>query len=84
MNVEEQAEKYCQNLNREKVYREAAKDLEGYWVSEDDRIIHEGITEVNTDAISAKRFAFMKEKHDVEPKQFVMMVLDKARVVPLD
>lgn len=81
--IDERERQYRRQLDRQELYAQAARDLEGYWVGDDGEIIHEGITEVNTGAISYRRFAEMKEEHDIDPKQFVMMVLEKARVVPL-
>lgn len=82
--IDEREKQYKRHLERQSLYESAARNLEGYWVTENGEIVHEGITKVNTDAISFRRFAEMKEEHDVEPKQFLMMVLEKARVVPLD
>lgn len=82
--IDEREKQYRRHLDRENLYARAAHDLEGYYVKDTGEIVHEDITRVNTDAISYRRFAEMKEEHDVEPKQFVMMVLEKARVIPLD
>ena len=81
--IDEREKQYRRHLNRQSLYESAARDLEGYWVGDGGEIVHEGITKVNTDAISYRRFAETKEEHDIEPKQFLMLVLDRARVVPL-